>query len=165
MGRVRALTVRSGVEARPAGMPAQGTEPFLPPGAGTRAGRRPKLTSGGVSARRFSPRSGSEPDPRLWLPPRSGRGLRDPLRHQLPGLRRGSWGGGSATRTAPPPNPQEPMGARGCGARVLRGARALSPPTHAGKLGSPRYAASRVCSRPWSTGGLPQGCPLACNKV
>lgn len=69
------------------------------------------------------------------------------------------------TRTAPPPNPREPMGARGCGACALPGARALTPPAGPRKPGTPRLVASRVCSRPWPPGGLPRACPLACNKV
>lgn len=131
------------------------------PGREPAQGTARALTSRGVSARRFGPRSRSDPDPQLWLPPRSGRGLRDPLKLQLPGLRRGSWGGGTATRTAPPPNPQEPMGARGCGARALRGARALAPPTGAGKPGCPPPGGFSGLLTPvvnrWPPTGLPAG--------
>ena len=88
-------------QARLAEMPRHDTATPLSR-AEARAGRRRSLTSQERSARCLSPGSCPDPGPQVPLRPHRQRRRRIPPAPGFPGLRRGSRGGGSAARTAPP---------------------------------------------------------------
>lgn len=121
-----------------------GRAPRKPVGAGARARRRRALTSSPPSAHRLSPGCRYDSDPQLRLGFCGQRGLWTPLGIRLPGLLRGSRGGGSAAPTAPPPLTAGANRSRGCRARALPGARALTPPAGPRRAGVPGPRASLV---------------------